>query len=217
MLATIRRNYAPDFDGAHPQGHRKRANGRYIGAACTFCARSAGYYIICIVALLYTQYISSSIILCETSKESMVQCGECKIAKIKNKRQGTMTKGNGSAGGQRAWGLISGGRLLVPVMAGNSGRSQGPQPWIGMNGQQPHMVHPPIGHSRHIYPERSINLFNIYSLIFTNFLMIFFVCMTIFLQKGLQHQLVHHCRREILRIYELTKLRIFDIETNRNQ
>ena len=107
------------------QGHRKRANGRYIGAARTFCARSAGYYIICIVALLYTQYISSSIILCETSKESVVQCGECKIAKIKNKRQGTMTKGNGSASGQRAWGLISGGQLLVPVMVGNGGGSQG--------------------------------------------------------------------------------------------
>ena len=60
-----------------------------------------------------------------------------------------------------------------------------------MNGQRLDMVHPPIGHSRHIYPEGSINLFNIYSLVFTKILMIFFVYMTIFLQKGLQHQLWH--------------------------
>jgi hypothetical protein len=33
-----------------------------------------------------------------------------------------MTKGNGSAGGQQARGLISDGRLSVPVMAGNDQR-----------------------------------------------------------------------------------------------
>ena len=52
--------------------------------------------------------------------------GNAKIVKIKNKCQGTMTKGNGSAGRQRAWGLISGGRLPVPVTAGNGDGSQGP-------------------------------------------------------------------------------------------
>jgi hypothetical protein len=30
--------------------------GRYTGAARIFCARSVGYYIICIVVLLYTIY-----------------------------------------------------------------------------------------------------------------------------------------------------------------
>ena len=56
------------------QGCRNGGNGGYTSAARTFCARSAGYYIICIVVLVYTQFISLSIILCETSKESVVQC-----------------------------------------------------------------------------------------------------------------------------------------------
>ena len=83
------------------QGCRNGVSGRYTGIACTFCAHTAGYYIICIVVLLYTQYISLSIILCETSNASVVQCRGTQIHENKNKCQGTMTKGNGSAGGQR--------------------------------------------------------------------------------------------------------------------
>jgi len=53
--------------------------------------------------------------------------GECKITKIKNKRQGTMTKGIEAPVGSERGGLISGGQLPVLVTAGNGG-SQGPQP-----------------------------------------------------------------------------------------
>ena len=65
MSATIGHNYAPDFDGAHPQGvqwdslegFKTVAAGEPLDtlALCAFfCARSIGKYFICIGVLLYT-------------------------------------------------------------------------------------------------------------------------------------------------------------------
>ena len=86
------------------QGCRNGANSRYTSVAYTFCVHSATYYIICIVVLLYTKYISLSMILCETSKASVVQCRGMQNHKNKNKCQVIMMKGNGSASRQQAWG-----------------------------------------------------------------------------------------------------------------
>ena len=44
--------------------------------------------------------------MCEAQSISGVMKQECKTTKMKNKRQVTMTKGDGSAGGQRAQGMI---------------------------------------------------------------------------------------------------------------
>jgi hypothetical protein len=107
------------------QGCRNGANGRYSSVVRTFCARTAAYYIICIVVLLYTKYISLSMILCETSEASVVQC---RGMQNKNKRQGTMTKGNGSASGQRARGNDQQPAVMISGGAGNGGQRWKPGP-----------------------------------------------------------------------------------------
>ena len=91
-----------------------------------------------------------------------------------------MTKGYGSAGRQRAWDWSVAGNGDDQSRAGGGRQWPGStliSPTLnGMNRQWLHMVHPAAPHcpSRHIYPWRSINLFNIYSLVSTNSLMIFF-------------------------------------------
>jgi len=59
-------------------------------------------------------------------KKVCCNAGECKITKIKNKRQGTMTKGDRSAGGQRARGIYW-RRPAVMISAGAGNRGGGQQ------------------------------------------------------------------------------------------
>ena len=65
MLAMIRCDYAPTFDGAHPQGVQWDSLEGFVTVAagepvdtpvlCAFfCACSIGYYILCVLAPLYT-------------------------------------------------------------------------------------------------------------------------------------------------------------------